>query len=250
MSMKIRRENLVEATSRELQRMIKAGEFKAGELLPSHEALAQMFGVSRSTIREATQALRMVGLVETTPGRGSYVCRNPEQIMQSATIAAGRLKEIRAPVLYEARFALERALTSLAAQRATAEQVQQIRDALDGMRRNLGDGEQFARYDLAFHLTVAQAANNELLEQFYQFSREAMLQGLMGINAIPGVPQNACRTHTAILRSIEARDPEAALAAYDEWQQYVERVFSTHGVYNAYQQYSVPANTGDLERLP
>lgn len=230
MPQKIRTENLVQAVIRELQRMIREGEFKAGDQLPSHEALADMFGVSRSTIREATQALRLVGLVQTSPGRGSYVCSDPQQLAQSARAAAGRLKELCAPKLYEARFALERCLTSLAAERATPDHIRRIKDALEGMARHLEDTREFARYDLTFHLEVADAANNELLQQFYQVSRELILEGLIGIDALPSVPENALRTHSAILAAIEEHDPAAALAAFDEWQQYVECVLSTHGV--------------------
>jgi len=78
---KIQRENLVQAVIREVERLIANGEFAAGERLPPQPVLAAQFGVGLSTVREAIQSLRLPGLVDVRPGRGTHVCQNPQAIL-------------------------------------------------------------------------------------------------------------------------------------------------------------------------
>ena len=68
---KVRRSTVVADYLRE---MILSGQMKPGDKLPTEEQLCQHFGVSRTTLREAVQALRVAGVLEVTPGRGSFVC--------------------------------------------------------------------------------------------------------------------------------------------------------------------------------
>lgn len=58
----------------QLKEMILDGVLKPGDRLPTEEQLCKHFGVSRTTLRESVQMLRVSGLLEVTPGRGSYVC--------------------------------------------------------------------------------------------------------------------------------------------------------------------------------
>jgi len=68
---KVRRSTVVADYLREL---IVSGQLKLGDKLPTEEKLCQHFGVSRTTLREAVQSLRVAGVLEVTPGRGSFVC--------------------------------------------------------------------------------------------------------------------------------------------------------------------------------
>lgn len=68
---KVRRSTVVADCLRE---MILSGQLKPGDKLPTEEQLCEHFGVSRTTLREAVQALRVAGVLEVTPGRGSFVC--------------------------------------------------------------------------------------------------------------------------------------------------------------------------------
>jgi DNA-binding FadR family transcriptional regulator len=61
------------AIAGQLKEMILDGVLNAGDRLPTEEQLCRHFGVSRTTLRESVQMLRVSGLLEVTPGRGSYV---------------------------------------------------------------------------------------------------------------------------------------------------------------------------------
>jgi GntR family transcriptional repressor for pyruvate dehydrogenase complex len=228
----VTKRNLPESVSLELTEMIRAGELKAGERLPSQGELAQLFGVGRSSIREATQALRVAGLIEVYPGRGTFVCDYPEAVLDSDQPAISRLKDLGAAQIYEARFILESALAALAAERASTEQIHAIVDAVENMRRTLSSPHEFDSHDLDFHLKLAEAAGNELLASFYRQSRNSLRGVLESIHALRGVAENALRLHEETARAVSARDSEAARASVDAWSDYTKQVLIEHGVLN------------------
>jgi GntR family transcriptional regulator, transcriptional repressor for pyruvate dehydrogenase complex len=222
---RVKRKNLVETVVQEFEQMIKSGQLKPGERLPSHEMLAEELGVGRSTIREAIQALQLVGLVEIHPGRGSFICENPEQTLMKTT--ASRLRELRASELYEARFALEKVLVGLAAERASAGQIGEMECEIEGMRQSLDDPRECIRHDVAFHLKIAEASGNRLLEQFYLVSRELLHQTLRYWANIDGVSEDTFMLHTIILEAIKARDKQAAVNGVSACFNYIELVLSS-----------------------
>lgn len=72
-----------------LRQKMLAGELQAGDRLPTEAALCETFAVSRTTLREAIQALRDQGLVDVAPGRGTRVCApHPSQLASTMTLAA------------------------------------------------------------------------------------------------------------------------------------------------------------------
>ena len=77
----------------ELRRLISSGQLKPGDQLPTEATLCRQFGVSRTTLREAIQMLRTSGLLDVTPGRGSFV-RTPDlsQLLADLALAAPALR--------------------------------------------------------------------------------------------------------------------------------------------------------------
>ncbi|RYG60797.1 MAG: FadR family transcriptional regulator [Alphaproteobacteria bacterium] len=83
LSPRMRRSSSIAA---ELRRLISAGELKPGDQLPTEATLCRQFGVSRTTLREAIQMLRTSGLLDVTPGRGSFI-RTPDLSQLLADLA-------------------------------------------------------------------------------------------------------------------------------------------------------------------
>lgn len=59
----------------EIKHMIFNGDLKPGDRIPTEEKLCNHFDVSRTTLRESIQMLRVSGLLEVTPGRGSFITK-------------------------------------------------------------------------------------------------------------------------------------------------------------------------------
>ncbi len=83
LSPRLRRSSSIAA---ELRRLISSGQLKPGDQLPTEAALCRQFGVSRTTLREAIQMLRTSGLLDVTPGRGSFI-RTPDLSQLLADLA-------------------------------------------------------------------------------------------------------------------------------------------------------------------
>lgn len=109
---------LREVVADEIREMIRRGDLRPGERL-LEDRLAEQLGVSRNPVREAIRALENTGLVEVIPRRGAHVATlDPE----------------RAVKLLELRSVLEAFAAQLAAQRRTAEQLEEIRAVLAGIK--------------------------------------------------------------------------------------------------------------------
>src|SRR6478609_8975829 len=77
METQIKRQNLAEEVVNRLKQKISSGEFSEGQKLPSEPELMQLFGVGRSSIREAIRILSNSGVVRVQQGSGTYVESNP-----------------------------------------------------------------------------------------------------------------------------------------------------------------------------
>ncbi|MGC8826553.1 MAG: FadR/GntR family transcriptional regulator, partial [Anaerolineae bacterium] len=220
------RDTLTDGIIRELQRMIAAGEVKPGGWLPPQPELAQRFGVGLSTVREAIKALALVGLLIPQPGRGTQVSPDAPAILDTSTLVRSRLQELDAIQLCEARQLIEVGLSVMAAQRATTEDIAGIESALQRMEQNLYDDQAFAAADLEFHLAVARAARNRLLERFYQVSRELLAETTQYLVALPQVKEHSIQLQREILNAIKAGDPEAARRSAERHMAYLGQLIA------------------------
>ena len=194
----------------ELSERIIAGEWQPGDYLPPQKALATELGVGVSTIREATQVLVSMGMVESRPGKGTWVRERPAEDDAPAGTLRLRLSELQASTVFETRLVIEVPMTEYAAERATAEDIAAIQYALEEMERAIADIDVFARADLAFHLAVARASHNDLLAQFYQLASQLLADVIEELDRLPGVQEEAMAAHRSLARAIERHDVQGA----------------------------------------
>jgi DNA-binding FadR family transcriptional regulator len=146
-------QKLYQQIARRIAASIEDGRYAPGDRLPSERELADDFGVSRPTIRDAMIALEFQGLVEARQGSGVYVKAAP----QIAEDAAER--DVSALELAEARRLFEGEACALAAAIITDEQVSRLESLIADMARE-SVTEMFEKHELEFHLTVARATGN------------------------------------------------------------------------------------------
>jgi len=133
-------------------------------------------------------------------------------------VVKARLGELKARQVYEARSVIEVALTELAAQRATPEDIERIWDALKAMEATIENDRAFVEADLEFHLAVAKAGHNYLLEQFYHLARKLLSEVIAEMVKLPKVKEESIRLQRAIAQAIEQRDVhKARQAALKHW---------------------------------
>ncbi len=196
----------------ELEREILSGGLAPGDRLLSERQLAERHTVSRPIVREALRILAERGLVEISPGRGAFV-RRPSALAGVRPLdALYRRRHPTARQLSEARLMLECETASLAAQRAGLDDVRALGARLATLEAG-GSPEQTVRSDLAFHLWVAAAAHNWIVEAMLgslaSLTAELMVRSL----ADPEVYRRSAPYHRLVYEAIAARDPAGARAA-------------------------------------
>jgi GntR family transcriptional repressor for pyruvate dehydrogenase complex len=137
---------------------ISSGEWPEGTRLPTEVEMADQFGVSRTVVREALLRLRIDGLVASKQGAGTRVIGAPSQrVLEFAK--PGSVADIQR--CYEFRVGVEGEAARLAAQRCSKSRIAEIEAALEAMDRCIAAGGMGADEDIAFHLAVAQASEND-----------------------------------------------------------------------------------------
>lgn len=201
-----------DALAAHLETEIVGGALPAGAKLPSERRLAERYGVSRPIVREALRSLVERNLVEIQPARGAFVRH------VRATDAAGHLDALyrRSQAtprdLVEARTMLECTAVELAAQRATPEDLDAVARALAEFDRSATIVEQ-ARYDMAFHLAIARAAHNPVIETMFGSITALTVELMLRSLGDPAVARVSVPIHREISQALRNRDTARARAA-------------------------------------
>jgi DNA-binding FadR family transcriptional regulator len=184
---------------------------KPGEWLGTEAMLAERFGVSRVTIRDAVSALAARGLIDVRVGArgGLRVARSdPERLIDAFSIQL-RLMGLTRDELFEAMLTVEPDCAALAAERATPAQLEVLREHVDQACASLDDTAAFSRLAVNFHQAVAEASNNRALSSSLAAMRATQLEHL-GPETTRPIAEHVCRSHAQILAAICSRQPEVA----------------------------------------
>lgn len=196
-----------------IRESILVGSLPVGAELPSEKDLADEFGVSRSTIREAVRVLQAKGLLsggDTVSTARPRVSASPD--VSGALSSALRLGRIPLADLVELRVLIEgEAVTTARPERLAA-----AHDALAEMRSPTVDAVTFHQADVRFHLALAGASRNSAFSTVMVSLRDVIASYLLdALTALPdSVPafSRLADEHAGILAAIEAADPGTASA--------------------------------------
>jgi GntR family transcriptional repressor for pyruvate dehydrogenase complex len=171
----IRKSSAPEMVAEQILRKLSDGELEPGSQLPPQRELARMFGVGRSSVREAINALAVMGYLQSLQGRGTFI-RDPlpssDPALSNLTVAlrAGSLLD-----LMEARELLECKSAELAAERAEASHIRTLEGLVEEMEASKGDYDRFLEADLAFHAELAEATGNRVIGEMTKLVLEKVI---------------------------------------------------------------------------
>jgi GntR family transcriptional regulator, transcriptional repressor for pyruvate dehydrogenase complex len=201
---------LYQTIASKILKSIESGEFPAGARLPGERELAERFGVSRVTIREAEIALEAQGWIAIKIGSGVYVKPRPQQ-------AQGALPDVSAFDLTAARAVFEAEAAALAAGNIDDAGVAELEALAQALCRTDLSDQEASDYDRRFHLAIARISGNPVVEHFIQqiWRMRTELPRVREVYARVCHDDGANRAdeHAAIFEAIRARDPAAARSA-------------------------------------
>lgn len=210
-----------------LRASILSGKIAVDERLPTEEDLAQQFGVSRPTIREALKRLAAEHLVQSRrgPSGGNFVKRPSIPEASSAVANSIRLLTTMGQFdfneILEVRFELEKLACRFAAERATRQQISSLRRQMAEQSSADLDDVAFCESDVRFHQLIVEAAQNNLLE----FVMRAMSEALLPVTNLLVFRFRERSViidqHLRLIDAIEAHDEALTLAILEEKTTYL-----------------------------
>ncbi|ACH39907.1 helix-turn-helix transcriptional regulator, GntR family [Citrifermentans bemidjiense Bem] len=216
----------------QIRSSILAGEFNPGEKLPPERELAELFGVSRPSVREALNILTSSGLVETYQGGGTLVRSLVENSAGMPLSELIRIDGDRALDVIEVRKGMESWTAWYAATRALPEDVRRLQVVVDGMAKNLEQLKASEDFDAHFHMLVARATHNVVWGHMMQSIFEAMQEFQRDVWRAVYMTEEDQRLlfshHLKIYEMIRDRDADGARVAMLEHLDFAQKRCSAY----------------------
>jgi GntR family transcriptional regulator, transcriptional repressor for pyruvate dehydrogenase complex len=212
------RERLYEQVAQQIQELIIAHGWPAGNRIPTERELGEQFGVSRTVVREALKALSERGLVIIRPGRGTFVADMGAASLSEPMRLFFQRHNVSYEDLVEARRVLEVEISALAAERAESDQMSELEAAIERMDLALerSDREQYVDADQQFHSVLAQSTQNKMFVMLTESISGLLRESRRLIFDVVGAPTRGQQHHRALLNSIQRGDVPGAQRAMRE----------------------------------
>lgn len=197
----------------QIEEAILEKKYLPGSKLPSENELCKMFGVSRTSVREAIQILHTHGLVNIEKGKGIFV-----KNISSESVSNNILKFLEHRFegdyyfdLIHARQIIEPGIAYLAALNRTDDDIECLKKDIDDIKNNDGNPIKHGEYDMSFHMHIARASQNKLLPLLLKPIHKLMPSVKSKIlTDVEEAKEAAVVWHTKIFEKIKNQDPEGA----------------------------------------
>lgn len=210
----LERRTVSDQLAERIMSLVKSGNLKAGDKLPSETELATAFQISRPSVREALKMLRMLEVAESRQGGRYYITDlSPDRLMKPLQFVV-LLQDYDVEAHFEAREAVDLTLVRLACERITPPEVKKLRHLGTAGHRFTGDPVSFRLLDYEFHQTINTAARSPMLARISLSLYELALEFRRIATETPGVIDVSVCDHDEIVEGIAGGDPERAVAGY------------------------------------
>lgn len=231
----IKNKKIADEIVERLEQMILEGLFPVGSRLPAERKLAEQFGVSRPSLREALKKLAARGLVVSRQGGGTFVAETVGQLFKDPILNLYEESSEAQKDLLEFRHTLESSCAYYAAQRATSLDLERLSKAFEAVERCYLDKksskQQEAEVDANFHLVIAEASHNVVLLQVMRMLFDLVKHNI--VTSIGGLHTYSKKTrdklmqqHRALYEAIMQGEAEQAKLAVSQHLDYVRTVLA------------------------
>jgi DNA-binding FadR family transcriptional regulator len=207
-------EKLSDQVTNKIRHDIGLNKYKAGEKIPAEPELMKLYGVGRSTIREAIKTLAMTGVLKVQQGSGTFVNTG----IQHETIDQ-RLRRADFDEINAVRRLLENEMVKLATKNHTEKDLEEMKDCLENRRLAIVTEQRqlCVDADIAFHIAIAKASSNKALTDLYQ-SFTAIIRDFFSKREVRGISHFAMshHLHVQLFEAIKNKKEKSAQQVLDK----------------------------------
>ena len=221
----IKQKAIYEQIVEQIIKKINSGSLKSGDLLPPEREFAKMMGVNRHTLREGLTALEYMGVLERKVGIGTSVKHVGQDILVERIINAPNFSAFEfLEELTELRKIMEPGIASLAASRASKEDLDFIEDAIGDLETEIDDVVKMNAAHMRFHLGLASATKNSTIVKLIK--PIVLMHTNYREKAVKNEGRKAkmIEEHHRIYLAVKNRDPEEARKAMFDHLTHVEEL--------------------------
>ena len=221
----IARESLSAVVARRLLAYLQSGAIPIGGRLPSERQLGVHLGVARNAVRDGLKPLALLGIIESRPGSGTYFVGMTSDLLPQVVEWGVLLREHKLNELVEARLHVESTLARLMCERRDDESLAKLKVALAEMEAACHGLQrpEFVAADLAFHLIIANSAQNSILEGIVNNIRALIAAWIKKVVGGESDLEGLYQEHAAIVRAMELGDSDMCAAAMESHLRAVTR---------------------------
>ena len=204
---------MAEAIADRIRVLILDGTFRAGQPLPAERALAERFGVSRGSIRDAFRTLETIGLLDTRHGQGTFPQELDVDRLVVPLASALSYRHDLQDELMDVRRMFEPAVARVAATRVSGDDLAALQRIIDAQHRKLKTGRSAIAEDTAFHEILARATRNRVVVSIMAILNDLLVESRRLTLKQKGRPGRSIMGHEAVVAALRRRDAAAAAEA-------------------------------------
>lgn len=208
----------------QIKEMVRVGQIKKGDKLPTERVMAEELQVSRTSIREAMRALEVVGLIESRQGAGNYIREEFDDVLLEPLSIVFMLQNGTNKDIFELREVLELSTIFLSVMRIPEEDLKKLGELVERFKTSTNE-EENVKIDSEFHSIIVRGANNvlitNLLEGVSELVDKFISEGRRAILSNENNKEKLLDFHEKIYLAIKNRD---AYSAYKHMQEHFELI--------------------------
>ena len=214
----IKSRRLSDEIVRQIKEALFTGKLQAGDKLPTERELAERFATSRASVREALRTLEPEGLIRVKKGAegGIFIAEVDHRPAAKSFQTLLQLRKVSIFEIAEVRLIFEPQAARLAAERAKAADLRDLEEEIRKMAAAVESKNLPRFYDLKFHLLIARAAQNPILDLLAESMLGVAARTITKIRPSRDTLRHVLERHRRILKAVSMRDPDAACRAMSE----------------------------------
>jgi len=220
----IKKINISESVLKRIVELIRNGDLKPGDKLPSIQLFSEKLQVGASSVREALKQLQIMGIIEIKQGEGTFV---KERVgIDSLSNYLGYLLDLKKQDilhLMEARKIIERGAVALAAERASEDDINRLGNIIQRMREIIDEPTEFAEENVEFHLAIVEASKNPILSIIFNSVYDLFMKEQQVVAKMLNLKFESIESHINIWTAIKNHNTSKAIKEMEKHLNHVQR---------------------------